>query len=115
MSTRRVAPLWIALLLAALLPQAAWAFRCGTRLVHEGDTTGAVRAKCGDPVEVRHHTTWRAPIIWRHGRPLRVAGEDIAVPVETWLYNLGPNKLMRQVRFEAGLVVEIETLGYGYL
>ena len=42
-------------------------------------------------------------------------GENyIEVPVESWIYNLGPNKLMRKVIFEAGVVVEIETLGYGY-
>jgi hypothetical protein len=36
------------------------------------------------------------------------------VPVESWIYNLGPNKLMRRLRLEGGVVVEIETLGYGY-
>jgi hypothetical protein len=36
------------------------------------------------------------------------------VPVENWIYNLGPNKLMRRLRFEGGIVAEIETLGYGY-
>ena len=42
-------------------------------------------------------------------------GEDfIEVPVEIWLYNLGPNKLMRRLRFEGGYVVDIDTLGYGY-
>ena len=41
-------------------------------------------------------------------------GGEIEVPVETWIYNLGPNKLMRRIRFEDGIVVEIETLGYGY-
>jgi hypothetical protein len=36
------------------------------------------------------------------------------VSVESWIYNLGPNKLMRRIRFEDGIVVQIETLGYGY-
>jgi hypothetical protein len=38
----------------------------------------------------------------------------VEIPVEVWIYNLGPSKLMRQIRFEDGKVVEIETLGYGY-
>ena len=42
-------------------------------------------------------------------------GEDaIEIIVEIWTYNLGPNKLMRQIRFEDGIVVDIDTLGYGY-
>ena len=36
------------------------------------------------------------------------------VPVESWVYNFGPNKFMRKVRFENGIVADIETLGYGY-
>jgi hypothetical protein len=38
----------------------------------------------------------------------------VEIPVETWLYNLGSNQLMRRLRFEDGKVVEIETLGYGF-
>jgi hypothetical protein len=34
--------------------------------------------------------------------------------VEYWTYNLGPNKLMRRLRLEDGVVTEIETLGHGY-
>jgi hypothetical protein len=104
--------LW--LLLAAALPQMAWAFRCGNRLVSEGDTAGEVRAKCGAPTDVRHHTVWRAPVVWRAGRPFRVWGDDLPVPVETWTYNLGSHRFIQQLRLEDGIVVEIETLGYGY-
>jgi hypothetical protein len=34
--------------------------------------------------------------------------------VEVWIYNFGPNKLMQRIRFEDGVVVRIESLGYGY-
>jgi hypothetical protein len=34
--------------------------------------------------------------------------------VEEWTYNLGPNRMMRVVRFENGIVVEVTHLGYGY-
>jgi hypothetical protein len=97
------------------LPGAAEAaFRCGSRLVSEGDTTGAVRAICGPPTQVQHTTIWRAPIIWRGGRPLRVPGGDIEVQVEIWTYNLGPSQLMRRIRFEDDQITEMDTLGYGY-
>lgn len=34
--------------------------------------------------------------------------------VEIWTYNFGPNQLMERVRIENGLVVQIDSLGYGY-
>jgi hypothetical protein len=39
----------------------------------------------------------------------------IEIPVDVWVYNLGPSKLMRRIRFEDGRVVAIDTLGYGYV
>ena len=49
--------------------------------------------------------------MWIHGRPFRVGDELIEIPVEMWIYNFGPNKFMRRVRFEDGMVVEIEDAG----
>ena len=91
------------------------ALRCGAKIVTEGDPSSEVAAKCGEPADViRMSSIYRRPVVWIHGRP-RFLGEDyIEVQVEAWLYNFGPNKLMRRVRFENGLVAEIETLGYGY-
>lgn len=99
---------------AALLATPAWAFRCGNRLVTEGDTQESVRAKCGNPSEIQHRELLRPAVIWRYGRPFRVGNGVIEVSGESWIYNLGPNRFMRRVRFEDGVVVEIETLGYGY-
>lgn len=100
--------------LAAATP--ALAFRCGTHLVHEGDTRSQVIAKCGDPTEVNDYGyILRRPIIWVGGRPFAVGHGLVEVPVEVWIYNLGPSKFMRRLRFEGGLVADIDTLGYGYL
>ena len=93
----------------------AWSFHCGTRLVHEGDTRAEVRAKCGEPADVEVRSILRRPVIWLRGRPFFASTDFVEIPVETWLYNLGPNKLMRRLRFEDGVLVEIETLGHGYL
>jgi Protein of unknown function (DUF2845) len=100
---------------ALLVPEEAWAFRCGNRLVHEGDGMGSVIAKCGEPTEVSRQVIVRPQVFWRHGRPYPFLGGDLQVPVEIWTYNLGPNKLMRRLRIEDGLVIQITTLGYGYL
>jgi hypothetical protein len=93
---------------------AADTFRCGTRLVVEGDTLAQVRSKCGEPQDIQTSTMLRRPIVWIHGRPVFVGEGLVEVPVESWIYNLGPNKFMRRVRFVDGQVTEIETLGYGY-
>jgi hypothetical protein len=102
------------LLLLTSLPAAA--FHCGQRLVHEGDSSYDVRRKCGDPDDVETRSILRQPITWYHGRPMLAApGSLVEVRVEIWTYNFGPHKLMRRLRFDDGELVEIETLGYGYL
>lgn len=106
------------LVIAALLAAspASAAFRCGSKIVTEGDTRSEVAVKCGEPTEVlTQKSVYRRPVIWSHGRPYFVGEDFIEVPVESWIYNLGPNKLMRRLRFEGGLLAEIETLGYGYV
>lgn len=90
-------------------------FRCGSKLVSEGATRSEVAAKCGEPTEViTHASVYRRPMIWNYGRPYYVGNDYIEVAVESWIYNLGTNKLMRRLRFEDGVLTDIETLGYGY-
>ena len=91
------------------------ALRCGTKLVSEGDTRSEVAVKCGEPTEiVTEKSVFRRPVIWTNGRPYFIGEDSVEVQVEAWIYNLGPNKLMRRLRFEGGVLTEIETLGYGY-
>jgi hypothetical protein len=91
------------------------AFRCGNKLVSEGDTRSEVASKCGEPDDiVSQRSVFRRPVIWERGRPYYIGEDFIEVQVENWIYNLGPNKLMRRLRFEGGVVADIETLGYGY-
>jgi hypothetical protein len=105
----------IVLVLGLLGCSPAFAFRCGAKLVTEGDTRAEVAAKCGEPADViKMSSVYRRPMIWTNGRPYYIGQDFMEVPVEAWLYNLGPNKLMRRVRFENGVVAEIETLGYGF-
>ena len=89
--------------------------RCGSKLVTDEETREQVRAKCGDPADIQHSSVWRVPIVWIHGRPFHVGNDLVEVPVELWTYNFGTRKFMRRIRFEDGLVVEIDTLDYGYI
>lgn len=108
----------IALSLAAALAAAGAAradsFRCGTRLVTDGDSADKVEALCGPPSSVQSREILRRPIRWYRGRPYYLSYEPLPVQVEYWTYNLGPSKLMRRLKFEDGLLVEVETLGHGY-
>jgi hypothetical protein len=103
-----------ATLVLAATPARADGFRCGTKLVVEGTTRGEVIARCGEPTDVERRSILRRPVLWRHGRPYYLSDDLMEVPVETWTYNLGPHKLMRRLRLEDGVVVDIDTLGYGY-
>jgi len=88
--------------------------RCGTRIITEGSTRSEVAAKCGEPDEVvNHQSVFRRPVIWTRGRPYFIGQDYIEIPVESWIYNFGPNKLMRRVRMVAGKVDAIETLEHG--
>jgi hypothetical protein len=37
------------------------------------------------------------------------------VAITEFVYNFGPRKLMRRLIFEGNVLVEIETIGYGYI
>jgi hypothetical protein len=97
------------------LPAHADGMRCGSRLIRDGDARAEVRAFCGEPADVQTRTIVRRPIYNSvNGRFVYFGDGLTEVPVETWTYNFGPNKLMRRVRFIDGIVDEVETLGYGY-
>lgn len=106
----------VTLAIVALWAQGAAAdsFRCGSRLVSDGDSTDKVEALCGPPTDIQRHDILRRPVEWFHGRPFFTSFDPVEVPVEYWTYNLGPNKLMRRLRFEDGLLVDVDTLSYGY-
>jgi len=90
------------------------AMRCGNRLVTFGDTRSAVLNTCGEPTEVETRTILRRPTYALNGRVYYYGDGYVEVPVEVWIYNFGPYKLMRRVRFVDGIVDEIDTLGYGF-
>ncbi len=110
---------------AILMAEPAAAFRCGTKLVKDGMHEQQVLAICGEPTTVRHlGYTIRAIDIGFRRRLSRGFGErrypgygfiNQEVVVTEFVYNFGPRKLMRRLVFEGGILVTIETIGYGYL
>lgn len=92
------------------LPAAAGSFRCGSALVVEGDDAAQVIARCGPPAQVTARSVLRPPVVWINGQPRRVAGGDIEVRIETWVFDFGPGKLKQQVEVESGRVTQIRTL-----
>lgn len=114
-------PVLVIILMFASDP--VFALRCGSKLVLEGMLEQEVIKHCGDPVSVRH-----LGYVVRSFAPLsrrNLSGTQIyryghgnyyhEVPVTVFIYNFGPRKLMRRMRFEGGMLTDIETLGYGYL
>lgn len=100
--------------LAVASPARADGFSCGNRVVTDGMTSAEVRAVCGEPAQITTKPILRRPVVWRHGRPYYVGEGLVEVAVETWVYNFGPMRLMRRLRFEDGVLKDVETLGYGY-
>lgn len=100
--------------LAFALPAHADGFSCGNRVVTDGMTSGEVRAVCGEPAQVTSKAILRRAVVWRYGRPYYAGDGEVEVVVETWIYNFGPMRLMRKLRFEDGVLQDVDTLGYGY-
>ncbi|MGH8137708.1 MAG: DUF2845 domain-containing protein [Steroidobacteraceae bacterium] len=104
-------------ILAAIVGSAqAQNFECGNKLISRGDSIAAVAAICGNPTRADHSSIIvSSSVAWVGGHLVQSNTAQTEVPVDVWLYNLGPDKLMRRIRFEDGKVVQIETLGYGYI
>ena len=89
-------------------------FYCGNRVITSGMPQIAVQAACGEPAQVTRSSILRRPVFWRHGRPWYASDDLVPVPVETWVYNFGTQRLMQELRFVDGVLEEIATLGYGF-
>ena len=116
-----IAPLLFGVLLIASDP--AHALRCGSKLILEGMLETEVIAHCGEPTAVRDlgyvvrsynpltHRNSLSAFLFRYG-PGNYYQELL---VTEYIYNFGPRKLMRKLRFEGGVLTDVETLRHGYL
>lgn len=115
----------LALPLLLLMSEPAAAFRCGNKLVKDGMHEQQVIAICGEPTTRRMlgyavrslNYGWRQ--VYAGGFERRrfpgYAQLSEEVIVTEYVYNFGPRKLMRRLVFEGGVLVRIETIGYGYI
>ena len=90
--------------------------RCGETgpIVSSGDTTAAVRTKCGEPTHREKRQECRESPT---GSP-RAGGQGLfqgidCITVEMWTYNFGPRRLVQQLIFKSGRLTAIHTHGYG--
>ena len=105
-----------------LLSDPAHALRCGHRLVKEGMYESQVVELCGEPVGKRYLGYVLRPYILKlpagglgsHSTRQAYSGVHEELLVTELVFNFGPRKLMRILRFEGGYLTSIRTAGYGY-
>ncbi len=91
---------------------AAAFFRCGGGIVSASDSLERVAEMCGEPDERSERVvTRRSGGQWCDGR--YQGGETRIVYVETWVFDLGPERLVQVLDFENGTLVRISSRGFG--
>lgn len=116
---------WLALSIACvfmLFSDPAHALRCGSRLVKDGMHESQIIDMCGEPVSrrqlgyvLRPYIVKRpAGILGMHSTRHVYSGFNEELLVTELVFNFGPHKLMRIMRFESGQLTSIRTAGYGY-
>ena len=119
----------IVLLLASLVcvsvtrTARADSMRCGPSIVETGDSIYEVRSLCGEPAAARYHIEARSELRRvvvdcgsakrPHRRCARVARVIREVRIDEWIYDFGPWRFMRYLRFADGWLERIEVGGRG--
>jgi len=111
-------------LVLLLTSTSAFGFRCGRKLVIENMHEAQVRKVCGAPTTSRHlgYAIRGSYVPVRRSISSGVTTEHFPgygqytqeVELTEYVYNFGPRKFMQRLTFEAGILVKIETIGYGY-
>jgi hypothetical protein len=112
------------LLLTLSFSEPAAAFRCGSKLVRDGMHEVQVVAICGQPATMRNLGVAVRSYDYRYNQQSSPGWSGYSRPgygylaqeviITEYVYNFGPRKLMQRLIFEGGVLVTIETIGYGY-
>jgi hypothetical protein len=96
------------IVLASANPALAGSWRCGSRLIGEGQTIDEVYDRCGEPTERVASTEF----VTFHVR----CDVDVTrtVPMEQWTYDRGPKQFIRYLVFRNGILIGIEEGSYGH-
>jgi len=119
-------PAVLLLLVAMLATSPAHAFRCKSKIIVDGMHEQQVIAACGKPTTIRHlgYALQAYNLGYRNHYPGGIStGRSYPgygnlhqqVIVTEYVYNFGPRKFMRRLIFEGGVLVTIESIGYGYI
>jgi hypothetical protein len=100
----------VAVLAAGPPARAEGGFRCGSRIVRNGETQDDVATKCGEPDAERTWTEVRTESVWENGHKL-----ERSVPIEyvEWKYDFGRDRLIRYLTFVQGRLTAVRTGEYG--
>jgi Protein of unknown function (DUF2845) len=96
----RTLALWV--LAFASLPAAADSIRCDGGIVSLGDSRLDLFAKCGPPALQEAEPILTTAIV------------DLALLIERWTYDFGPQRFIQIVSLKGGKVIAVETGSYGY-
>jgi hypothetical protein len=111
-------------LILLLTSTSAFGFRCGRKIVTENMHEAQVVKACGAPTTSRHmgyavrgvyvpvRRTVSPGMTVEHFPGYGRFVEEVVLT--EYVYNFGPRKFMRRLMFEGGVLVKIETIGYGY-
>lgn len=98
----------VATLFASRPAEAGGGFRCGNRLVREGDRIDEVFRRCGEPT----FRTFSIESVSLETAPGLFATRQ--VQVETWTVNRGPREFIRYLTFRDGRLIRVDEGDYGY-
>jgi hypothetical protein len=111
-------------LVLLLTSTSAFGFRCGRKIVTENMHEAQVIRACGNPTTSRHigYAVRGVYVPVRRSVSPGMSVERFPgygpfveeVVLTEFVYNFGPRKFMRRLMFEGGVLVKIETIGYGY-
>lgn len=90
----------------------AEAMRCRHKVITIGDRSAKLLHYCGKPYAVQSRPASAGFVGNIGGALFPTFSEDLLI--EEWTYNFGPNRLMRVVWLENGVVARIEQAGYGF-
>jgi hypothetical protein len=92
----------------------AQSIRCGSQLILKGSTSADLLEYCGEPAQKTKNGTAHGLVGNTYTSSGIVSQANGDFEIETWTYDFGPNQLMERVRIENGIVVQIDSLGYGH-
>ena len=123
-SNKHIISIALITMVLLLTSTSAFGFRCGRKIVSENMHEAQVIRACGSPTTSRHigyavrgvylpvRRTVSPGMTVEHFPGYGRFVEEVALT--EYVYNFGPRKLMRRLIFEGGVLVKIETIGYGY-